>query len=95
AHGYLVPNGFLVLKGSEAVKKERPSTAKWPQPSILRAKLLEEGTLSERPDRLVFTTDAEFSSPSAAASVINGGSANGLTTWKDSAGRTLKDIQEE
>jgi hypothetical protein len=94
ARGYLVPNGFLVLKGSEAVKTERPSTAKWPQPSILRAKLLEEGTLSERPDRLIFQTDVEFSSPSAAASVISGGSANGLTTWKDSGGRTLKEIQE-
>jgi hypothetical protein len=95
ARGYLVPNGLLVLKGSEAVKKERPSTARWPQPSILRAKLLEEGTLSERPDRLVFTTDVEFSSPSAAASVISGGSTNGLTTWRDVAGRTLKEIQGE
>jgi len=94
ARGYLVPNGFLVSKGSEAVKRERPSTAKWPQPSILRTKLLDEGTLIDRQDRLLFTADVEFSSPSAAASVINGGSANGLTTWKDSAGRTLKEIQE-
>lgn len=94
ARGYLVPNGFLVLKNSEAVKKERPSTAKWPQPSILRAKLLEDGTLKDLPDRLVFTTDVEFSSPSAAASVISGGSANGLTTWKDSSGKTLKEKQD-
>jgi len=95
ARGYLVPNGFLVLKGSEAVKKERPSTAKWPQARNLRTKLLDEGTLVDKQDRLLFTAYVEFSSLSAAASVVNGGSANGLTTWKDSAGRTLKEIQEE
>ena len=94
ARGYLVPNGFLVLKGSEAVKKERPSTAKWPQARNLRIKLLEEGVVIDKQDRLLFTADVEFTSPSAAASVVSGGSANGLTTWKDAAGRTLKEIQE-
>lgn len=95
ARGYMVPNGFLVLKGSKAVKQERPSTDKWPQARNLRQKLLEEGTLVDQGDKLIFTTDAEFSSPSAAASVVRGGQSNGLETWKDAAGRTLKEIQEE
>jgi hypothetical protein len=38
--------------------------------------------------------DVEFSSPSAAAAVIHGGGANGLTAWKDFEGRTLKEIEE-
>lgn len=95
AHGHLVPNGFLVLKGSEAVLKERPSTKKWPQASKLRVKLLEDGVLAEKSDRLVFTEDVEFSSPSAAASVVRGGNSNGLVEWKDASGRTLKEIQSD
>jgi hypothetical protein len=41
-----------------------------------------------------FTHDAEFSSPSAAAAVIHGGGANGLTAWRDAAGKTLKVLEE-
>lgn len=93
ARGRLVPNGFLVLKGSEAVLSERPSTEKWPQARRLREKLLEDGALVKVVDRLAFADDVEFSSPSAAASVIRGGNSNGLTNWKDAAGKTLKEIQ--
>ena len=44
-------------------------------------------------DRLVFTKDIEFSSPSAAAAVVHGGHANGLTAWKSETGKTLKEIE--
>ena len=44
---------------------------------------------------LVFTKDAEFSSPSAAAAVIHGGSANGLTAWKTESGKSLKQLDEQ
>ena len=44
-------------------------------------------------EKLVFTKDVEFSSPSAAAAVVHGGSANGLIAWKDKLGRTLKDLE--
>jgi hypothetical protein len=54
AKGYLVPNGFLILKGSEAVQKERPSVEKWPWPRNMRQKLVEEGALVEKEDRLFF-----------------------------------------
>lgn len=93
ARGYLVPNGFLVLKGSEAVRTERPSVDKWPWPRNMREKLLEERSLIDSQDRLVFAEDTEFSSPSAAAAVIHGGHANGLTAWKNGNGRTLKDME--
>ncbi|MCO3478872.1 DUF4357 domain-containing protein [Pseudomonas aeruginosa] len=37
--------------------------------------------------------DVEFSSPSAAAGVIRGGTAPGPISWKNQAGRTLKEIE--
>jgi hypothetical protein len=93
AAGYPVPSGFLVLEGSEAVHKERPSVEKWPWPKNMRRKFVEEGILLEKGDRLVFSEDVEFSSPSAAAAVIHGGHANGLTAWKNEKGRTIKDME--
>jgi hypothetical protein len=93
AQGYRSPNGFLVLKDSEAVLSERPSSEKWPWTRNLRQKLREDGVLEARGDRLVFVRDAEFASPSAAAAVVHGGHANGLTAWKTARGRTLKDIE--
>lgn len=93
AKGYLTPNGFVVLKGSQAVLNERPSTKKYPIPSHVRQKLKDDGILAINPDHLLFTDDFEFSSPSAAASVIHGGHANGLTAWKNNAGESLKDLE--
>ena len=93
ARGYLVPNGFLILEGSEAVHQERPSVKKWPWPKNMRQKLLAEGSLVDKQDRLVFASDVEFSSPSAAAAVIHGGHANGLIAWKNKKGQTIKDME--
>jgi hypothetical protein len=44
-------------------------------------------------DHLKFTRDSEFSSPSAAATVVHGGSANGLHAWKSKDGKTLKELE--
>ena len=93
ATGYLTPNGILVIAGSEAVLKERASARKWPAVLVQRDQLIEEGGLIQKVDKWVFVKDTEFSSPSAAAAVIHGGSANGLTAWKDKRGRSLKDIE--
>jgi hypothetical protein len=95
AKGYQVPNGFLVLKGSEAVYKERPSVEKWPWPKNMRQKFLKDGVLIDKGNKLEFAEDIEFSSPSTAAAVIHGGHANGLTAWKDSKGRTLKEMESK
>lgn len=93
AQGHLIPNGFLVLKASQAVLNERPSSQKYPWARNMRQKLKEDGVLAEQQDYLVFTRDAEFSSPSAAAAVVQGGHANGLIVWKNSKGKTLKEIE--
>lgn len=94
AEGRQTENGFLVLLGSEAVLEVRPSTQRFPYAATLRTQLLEDGVLAKEADRLRFKKDHEFSSPSAAAAVVHGGSANGLLAWKDSKGRTLKELEE-
>jgi hypothetical protein len=93
AKGRLTPNGFLVLKGSQAVLKERASSLKYPWPLNMRQRLRDDGVLAAEEDRLVFTRDEEFSSPSAAAALVHGGHANGLISWKNKDGKTLKEIE--
>ena len=93
ASGYLTPNGIVVLAASEAVLEERGSAQKWPSVMVQRNKLIEEGGLVQEGDKYVFVKDTEFSSPSSAAAVIHGGSANGLTAWVNANGKSLKDLQ--
>lgn len=93
AKGHLIPNGFLVLKGSQAVLKDRASSQKYPWPMNMRQRLIDDGILVTTEEHLTFTRDEEFSSPSAAAAVIHGGHANGLTAWKNSKNQTLKEIE--
>lgn len=94
ATGYLTPSGMIVRKDSRAVAKERPSAKKWPSVLAQRNQLINEGTLVIDGDALRFVKDIEFSSPSAAAATIHGGSANGLTAWADKNGTFLKVLQE-
>ena len=93
ARGRLTPNGFLILKGSQAVLHERKSSQKYPWPLNMRQRLKDEGVLSVSEDHIVFTRDEEFSSPSAAADVVHGGHANGLIAWKNKDWITLKEIE--
>ena len=93
ATGYLTPNGIVVLSGSQAVLHERASAKKYTGVLANRNKLIEEKHIVEEGDHLIFTKDVEFSSPSAAAAVIHGGSANGLIAWKTHDGKTLKDLE--
>jgi hypothetical protein len=89
------PDGFVVLKGSTAVLQERESAKNWPSVLALRKQLIGDGTLLEVDGFYKFTKDVEFSSPSAAAAVIEGGSANGLVEWKTRDGKTLKQLDEQ
>lgn len=93
ALGYLTPNGIVVLAGSEAVLKERDSAKNYPGVLVQRNKLIEDGGLITQDNKLVFKKNVEFSSPSSAAAVIHGGSANGLIAWRDTEGKTLKELE--
>jgi len=95
ARGQRSSNGFVVFQGSTAVLKERPSTDSYPYSVAQRKQLIADGTLVEKSGYLMFTRDAEFSSPSAAAVIIHGGSANGLVAWRTKDGVTLKQLDEQ
>ncbi|HWP30896.1 MAG TPA: GIY-YIG nuclease family protein [Fimbriimonadales bacterium] len=92
ARGVDSPEGFVVRAGSQAVKDEVPSIHAYL--TELRKSLLVQGVLKEADACYVFTQDYTFDSPSTAAGVILGRSANGRVEWKDSKGHTLKEIQE-
>jgi hypothetical protein len=93
ARGQRTANGFVVFQGSTAVEEERPSAADYPLVIAQRQQLIANGTLIRKDGVLVFTRDAEFTSPSAAAVVIHGGKANGLTAWRAQNGTSLKRIE--
>ncbi|MEI6150624.1 MAG: DUF4357 domain-containing protein [bacterium] len=94
ARGQRTVNGFVIFSGSTAVLEERPSAENYPTVLAQRKQLVKDGTLLEKDGFLAFTKDAEFSSPSAAAIAVHGGSANGLITWKTEGGKTLKQLDE-
>jgi Domain of unknown function (DUF4357) len=95
AQGQRTANGFVVFKGSTAVLEQRPSADSYPYAVVQRKQLVVDGTLVEKDGFFVFTRDSEFSSPSAAAAVIHGGSANGLIAWKTKDGKSLKQLDEQ
>ena len=95
ARGQRTANGFVVFQGSTAVLEHRPSAEGSPYVIPPRNQLIADGTLIEKDGFLVFTKDAEFSSPSAAAAVIHGGGANGLIAWKTADGKSLKQLDEQ
>jgi len=92
AHGYEAAGGFVVRGGSTAVKPEVPSIL--PYLSELRAALLASGVLVDQGNVFRLAQDYTFTSPSNAAGVLLGRSANGRTEWADASGRTLKAIQD-
>lgn len=85
--------GFVVFRGSQAVLDERPAAHKYPWVVNFRKRLIEDGTLVASDGVLTFSQDTEFPSPSSAAAVICGGTANGLTAWKNKDGKTLKELE--
>lgn len=93
-HGHRTSDGFVVLKGSTAVLHQRDSAKSWPTTVALRKQLIADGTLVQKGEFYEFTRDLQFSSPSAAAAVIEGGSANGLIAWKTKDGTNLKELDE-
>lgn len=72
---------FIVLKGSMARAEPRPS---WTSYRQVREQLIHEQKLGLRPDGryFEFQDDVSFTSPSAAASVVNAGNQNGRTVWR-------------
>ncbi len=89
--GQPTSDGFVVFKGSKAAGS---TVASMPLSFLtLRQKLLDEGVFIDKVEFLEFLEDYIFSSPSTAASIVLGRSANGLIEWKLKNGKTLKDFE--
>ena len=95
ATGYEANQGFVVRAGSQAVADTVPSMAQHVRGMYdLRQELIGNGVLGLQGGLYQFTQDYSFSSPSTAAAVVLGRSANGRIEWKAADGRTLKELQE-
>lgn len=95
ATGFESSQGFVVKSGSQAVVEEAPSLPQYARSMHdLRKELIGNGVLVREGDVYRFSQDYVFSSPSAAATVVQGRNSNGRIDWKDSQGRTLKSLQE-
>lgn len=87
AMSVITSEGIVVLKDSSIATSEVPST---PQTvTRKRQELIESGVIAD----FKFTKDFLFSSPSTAAAVVMGRSANGLFEWKKADGSSIKDNQ--
>ena len=86
-------DGFVVFKNSKAAASIVNSMT--PSFTIYRQKLINEGVLVDMGEYFEFSDDYIFSSPSTAAVLVMGRNANGLTEWKNKAGKTLKEFESE
>ncbi len=92
AQGQESSEGFTVKTGSGASASEVPSCHQYLRE--LRSALIANGVLKKAADEYVFSQDYVFNSPSTAAGVVLGRSANGRLEWKSKDGKSLKEIQE-
>ena len=85
-------DGFVVLAKSGVAKGEVPTCP--PSITALRSALISNGVLKDSGNEYALVQDYVFSSPSTAAGVVQGRSANGRVDWKTKEGKTLKNLQE-
>ena len=94
ASGFEANQGFVVKEGSLAVGTTVPSMQQHVRSMYdLRQELIGNGVLAQAGEGYRFSQDYAFTSPSTAAAVVLGRSANGRVEWKDAKGRTLKELQ--
>lgn len=97
-HGYdatarVVGELLVVAKGSIARKVEIPALQ--PTYKVLRAALLANGVLVDKGDRLEFSQDYGFKSPSQASAVVSGSTINGRKVWVRDDGTSYADWETE
>lgn len=91
ASGCDMEQGFLVTTNSTVSLEESPSAPAFIK--NIRDGLKAKKILIEENSVLKFAQDYVFDSPSTAAGVVLGRTANGRTEWKDESGMTLKSVQ--
>lgn len=92
AEGIDDARGYVVFEGATARRQE---SVMLPGYRELRMRLIAEGILAPfGDDQYRLTKTYAFDSPSAAASVLSGGSKNGRIEWRTRTGSTLRGLQE-
>ena len=86
ANGAQTSEGFVVLQGSRISPIDDDTV-----PAVIKERR-QKALLDENH---VLQEDLLFTSPSYAAMFVIGKSANGLTSWKTTDGRTLKSLEED
>ncbi len=89
AKGLIVSDEFAVMKGSIIASSTVPSMSE--SLKNRRNSLIKKGIINEN---FEFTKDYIFTSPSLAASIVMGRSANGLTEWKNDKNKSIKNLEE-
>jgi hypothetical protein len=92
AEGKETAEGLTVFEGAHARIEETASIHKYMTDA--RENLLRREIFKQEEGKYILTQDYTFSSPSTAAAIFLARNANGRTEWKDSTGKTLKEIQE-
>lgn len=96
AQAELSDGEFVVLKGSQARLEWSSASRGHTTYRDLHEQLLASGVLRRDGEVCVFTENYAFTSPSAAAAVVNGRPANGRLDWKrPETGQTYADWEAE
>ena len=91
ASGEPTSDGFVIFEGSQIAHSTVPSITK----SIddQRNRIVNSSSVVDKDGKLFLNEDYVLSSPSAAACLVLGRNANGLTEWKQKDGTSLKDFE--
>lgn len=93
ASGIQTSEGFVVF---EMAQIANPVVTSFPRTmKRLRDEMIEEEIIFEKNGKLFLKKDYIFSSPSSAAMIVMGRSANGLVEWKTKEGKILRDVESE
>lgn len=93
ASGEPTSDGFVIFEGSEIAHSTVPSITKSIKDQ--RDKIVNSNSITNKDGKLFLNEDYVFSSPSAAACLVLGRNANGLTEWKLKDGTSLKDFESK
>ena len=91
--GYVNGSEFVVLAGSKAAKSAASSASA----TIVRRRedLMNRGVLEDQGTHYLLTKDTPFDTPSTASSTMRGSNSNGRIDWKNSAGKTLSEVEQD
>src|SRR5690625_628415 len=91
AKGEYNEDGFVVFKGSEMYGQTTKSISNYLINK--REAIINDRVVKQNREHYIFTEDHQFTSPSQAAGVVLGASANGWSEWKDKKGKTLDQVK--